>query len=97
MLKILQDLKKQFVFDYHNNPGILFLECIGTITSLTGACTLAFLGHNANLYFVLSFYLTGSITWTIAAKLRNNSFNMLLSIGYSLVNIIGLTKLFLGM
>ena len=97
MNKMFQDIKNQFLLDYHTNKLTLFLEMFGTLTSLIGAFTMATTGQHGNFYFILSFYLMGSVTWTIAAKRRNNSFNMLLSICYSIVNIIGLTKLFLGM
>lgn len=97
MNKFFSDIKTQFIFDYNNNFITLCLEIFGTITSLTGAFTLALLGASGNMYFILSFYLLGSATWAIASKRRNNGFNLLLSSCYSLVNIVGLTKLYLSM
>jgi hypothetical protein len=95
MKQFFVDLKNQFVHDFHNNPKVLILELLGTISSLTAAFTLAFLGKGANLYMVLIGYTVGSLFWFTAGKLRNNGLNMTLSMGYILINVMGLIKLFL--
>ena len=93
MKQFFIDLKNQFVTDFHNNPKVLICEMIGTLSSLTAAFTLAFLGKDANLIMVLSGYTFGSVAWLIAGKMRNNGLNMCLSTGYIIINIMGLSKL----
>lgn len=93
MKQFFIDLKNQFVHDYNNNPRVLILEMLGTVSSLGAAFTLAFLGKDANLFLVLIGYTVGSFFWFAAGKLRNNGLNMLLSTGYIIINIMGLSKL----
>ena len=94
-MKVYQSLKEQIVCDYKNKFGILVLECVGTISSLGAAFTLAFVGKDVNLAWILTFYLIGSAAWAIASLIRSNSFNLLLSSCYTVINIIGLLKIYL--
>lgn len=93
MNKIIQDLKTQFSADYKNNPFTLFLEAIGTVTCLVASASLAFFAANANLLFILIAYFVGSVLWIVAAKLRNNSFLLVLNVAYAAINLFGIIKL----
>ena len=93
MKKLFQDLKTQIVHDYQTIPMVLLAETIGTLASILASTTLSLLGKEANLVFVLSFYLIGCVGCLIAARKRNNSMMFLLAFSYTIINLIGLAKL----
>lgn len=92
MKQILQDIKTQFAVDFKTVPKILLLESVGTASALIAATCLAFMGSSVNFVFIFAAYLTGSITWLAAAVMRRNSFNIILNVGFGLLNIIGLIR-----
>lgn len=91
--QMIQDVRKQFSEDIKNRPQTVFWEALGTVSSLTACITLAIFAHDANLAFVFAAYLIGSIGLVVGAKQRNNSFLILLNIGYTVVNILALINL----
>lgn len=93
MNKVFRDLKEQFSTDYKNNPLVLILEAIGTLVCLIASGSLAYFAADANMLYVLTAYFTGSVIWIVAAKLRNNSFLLVLNLAYGAINLFGIIKL----
>ena len=92
MERFFNGLKNQLILDYKDNKLILCLEFLGTVSSISAACSLAYFGKNIDLFFVLAAYLLGSIFWGVASVYRRNSFNFLLCFCYSVINILGIIR-----
>jgi len=92
-INFIKNFILQLKSDYETRPLVLFFEGFGTLSSLSAAFTLSILGKEANLIFVLLAYTIGSCCWLISGKLRKNSFNMILSSGYIIINVTGLIKM----
>lgn len=95
MKKLFKDLKKQFKQDLKKTPEAVYLEGFGTISSLIACTTLATFTNEANMLFVFTMYLLGSLGLFAGAKIRNNSFLILLNFGYTAVNLLAIANILL--
>lgn len=86
--RIWLDLKAQLIFDYIHHPITLLFESGGTISALIASAMIAIQGKTVDLDIAFGFYLTSSIALVIAALLRNNSFLIVLNMGYTILNIL---------
>ena len=83
-------LIEQWVFDWHNNKLLFWLELIGTVSSITASILISFWPTIINLVWVFVFWMIGSLSLASAAYIRSIAWPMLLMVTYSIFNLIGL-------
>jgi hypothetical protein len=92
--KTFKEAKANSLNEWQTDRKMFVLEGMGTFLGLTAAFSLAAFGSAIPLNLLFAIYLTSSLLLLASNMMRANSFLIILCLGYSLINFVGIINNF---
>jgi hypothetical protein len=94
MKQSITSIKPFIVASYHSDNLAFFLEMLNFVTSAGASLILAITALNPDMLIVYPMFLIGSISQTYASYRRKLVWIMLLMIFFTILNIVGVIRVF---
>lgn len=95
-MKFTKDIVNMWRELWRTNKTLFWVGAIGTIASVIASVTLNVTVADPHMWTVLIFFTIGSVCLTYNAYVMRDSWMLVLMSWYTLINVFGISNLFLG-